>query len=718
MLRLFLILFLLSSSLISKNLKVLFPENLYPFSSKKGDNSIGFSIDLINKIFENSEYKLQFESVISVDKGVEIVNKGGADLLSTIIISDNRSKKIDYSDVYSHIKFHLAKRSRDKDFLSLNDIDSDEVVGVQYGSYSLQYLKNLDYNFKLEPILDIDSAIVSLGNRRLKAVFGELHVLDNSISRTGLRDKVNLISESVFCKSIRIGIQKNREELYTFINRRLEFLKNDGCIEFLEKKWLNINDEEKSSFFSFFDLLTFITIVVVLVLMHKILKKNINRRNDINLFKLISQVLPICIIEIDRNYNILNEFSPSESFYKSSKESISLTGKNIKDIFGSDLFNKIFKVIKFLDTRKLHEQSFEFFVEENIFTEFSISTKNHKSYFILIRDITQHHITEMEFKEDRDKYKSMINNISASVFRIETKGTKSRYLFLSDNIESITGYNKEYFISNSFSAYKSIILPEDQGDEFFIFDTNVKENLFEYRVRTKKGKVKWIQEHIKLVKDDGEILIFDGVYLDITERKRIESDLKQSKSIYRTIIENSTEGIIVLERGNILYVNSVFRNITGYNNERDEDIVLSKIISKKDIEHLNEILLRLTFKPMNVKNLVVNMIHKNGNTLWAELNITPIKWKDKNSVMIFVTDQTQKRKNEKAIIRIREHQSYILNTISQGLISVDNKGRITHTNLVVDKLFNLDSNKVRGNLYFDIIPSLEVFHKYFFEVIR
>ena len=708
--------------LFSKEIIVLFSENLYPYSVKTGAQYRGYSVDLIRKIFEDSEYSLKFKSINSIDKGVDIVYSKKADLIATCVSSDSRGEKVEFSDSYSNLNFHLVKRAEEKKIFSINDVSDTHLIGIKDGDYSYHYLSALEDSFRVAPITDLENALSLLDGKKIDLALGEWHVLNNALERTNLSESINIVPNIEFTKQLRIGVQNDREELKSFIDQRLNQLRYDNFIEELEYRWLD-GKGDRDPLHQIFNYIVLVVLLITSIYLIQVIRKLKLNRGRINLFRSVLKTIPDYILEIDSSYRIIKDFSSSEHFYKTHKRLFSSTGNDIKDVFERDLYKKITDAVKKLKIRKLKDYTFEYIVGDTVFEEFRVATNSYETYFIIIKDRTEYLKTKLELEENQNRYKSIINNLPGSAFRIEKSNTSNRYLFLSEDILEITEYDHDYFINNTPKAYLKLLDPvESSNNPRSLIElpssNNIKSNTFEYRIRTRSGKIKWIQERSRLVKKEGDTTIYDGIYFDITDKREAEMDSEESKSIYKTIIENSTEGIVVLEKRNILYANSAFRNITGYIEIKHKDINLSQLISQEYIEQVNTLLLRLALKPMNVKNLVVSMIHKSGEPLWVDLSFIPIKWQEKDSVMIFITDITQKKNDEKEITRVKEYQNYILNTISQGLITVDERGRVIHTNSMIHNLFNLKPEEIEKKLYFNVIKSLERLHRYFFEVVE
>lgn len=87
----------------------------------------------------------------------------------------------------------------------------------------------------------------------------------------------------------------------------------------------------------------------------------------------------------------------------------------------------------------------------------------------------------------------------------------------------------------------------------------------EKRYVHKSGDIIWGYVSIVLLKDpSGQPMHFITQILDITERKQVEDKLRDSEEKYRTLIEQSSEGIaLVGEDGSILEWNAAMQEITG-----------------------------------------------------------------------------------------------------------------------------------------------------------
>ncbi len=103
------------------------------------------------------------------------------------------------------------------------------------------------------------------------------------------------------------------------------------------------------------------------------------------------------------------------------------------------------------------------------------------------------------------------------------------------------------------SSYEFFISHVHPDDKSLVLDTNRRaresEEPFEveYRIVTKAGQLKHIREIGYAMKDaGGKVVGLFGTAQDITERKRMEEELKQSEQVLRSVIDNLAIGISLI----------------------------------------------------------------------------------------------------------------------------------------------------------------------------
>jgi diguanylate cyclase (GGDEF)-like protein/PAS domain S-box-containing protein len=91
-----------------------------------------------------------------------------------------------------------------------------------------------------------------------------------------------------------------------------------------------------------------------------------------------------------------------------------------------------------------------------------------------------------------------------------------------------------------------------------------KHPIIEFRLRHKDGSWRWVEETISNLLDHPAVGGLVGNLRDITERRAVLEQLRTSETLYRTIVETSQEGIVVVDvDGNVSLANERFASLLG-----------------------------------------------------------------------------------------------------------------------------------------------------------
>src|ERR687895_412308 len=145
-------------------------------------------------------------------------------------------------------------------------------------------------------------------------------------------------------------------------------------------------------------------------------------------------------------------------------------------------------------------------------------------------DITRHMSAVEELRVSEERFRTLLLNIPGAMYRCAAKSNWDM-AFISDNIETMSGYPASDFIDSRVRTFASIIHPEDR----LAVEQGVDEALgrrepfiLEYRIVRADGGVAWGYEKGQGVfGPDGEVLWLDGAIFDITERKLLQEELSR-----------------------------------------------------------------------------------------------------------------------------------------------------------------------------------------------
>lgn len=186
--------------------------------------------------------------------------------------------------------------------------------------------------------------------------------------------------------------------------------------------------------------------------------------------------------------------------------------------------------------------------------------------YAYLKDITERKKFERELKASEEKLRRIFERVRHGLF-ISSKGGK--FIDCNQALLDMLGYsNKEEFLEIDI-VRDLYVNPEDRN----LLKERMERNGFvrdmEVEFKKKDGeKITVLLTGYPIKNENGEIIGYEGINLDITERKRIENELREANEFFMNLIESSVDGIIAADmKGNIFIFNKGAEALTGYKAE-------------------------------------------------------------------------------------------------------------------------------------------------------
>ncbi len=238
--------------------------------------------------------------------------------------------------------------------------------------------------------------------------------------------------------------------------------------------------------------------------------------------------------------------------------------------------------------------------------------------------------------------------------------------------EKLIGYSEKELLSK---PYFELLHPDDQiKNEEGVSKLTRGEAVinFENRFICKNGSIKLIQWSATPVVEQNEMLC---VGRDITECKRAEEVLKESEEKYRTIVENTAEGILIVQEGKRVYYNPRWLEITGYSAKEYETIPFLSLVHPEDPDFVSKSLRNLELGKEFKKSWVSRIITKSNQTKSIKVKASRIQWEGKIAGMFLIEDISEQKIVENAFRDSEELQRIILSNISDPVFITDDTGK-------------------------------------------
>lgn len=278
-------------------------------------------------------------------------------------------------------------------------------------------------------------------------------------------------------------------------------------------------------------------------------------------------------------------------------------------------------------------------------------------------------------KQAEEELRTLFEMSADMVCIIDTE----RWIFKKVNpaFSKILGIPEQRFVGTNVMEY---LHPDDRQRTIDSVQVNLQQGFlatdFENRYRCADGSYRWLKWIVQMVPEKG---VIHAIAHDITLRKEKEDALRESEKMYRTLLNASPEGIIILDlKGRITEVSNIALEIFGV--ESKEEFIgeyFYHFIPGEESEKLKDVLKKTQTEGL-VQNVEFILSKKRHSMFICEISTTLIQEADgkPKAYMAVIRDISQRKKIEQKLIRtermvcLGEMASAMAHEINQPLLSI------------------------------------------------
>ncbi|MBZ5726388.1 MAG: PAS domain S-box protein [Acidobacteriia bacterium] len=307
---------------------------------------------------------------------------------------------------------------------------------------------------------------------------------------------------------------------------------------------------------------------------------------------------------------------------------------------------------------------------------------------VYFHDITERRRALVALRESEARLRTLGDNLPDGAlyrYRLDASG-EAHVDFISAGIERLTGVPASEYMNDAATVERSIVAEDVDRLHAAIALSRERLARFDIEVRhihRTTGETRWsLMRSIPSRCPDGST-VWDGIEIDITERKRVEVELRHSEERYRTLFDTIIEGFCVIEvifdagvtpvDYRFLEINPAFESQTGLKNAQGR---LMRELAPEHEAHWFEIYgqVALTGQPARLVN-EAKALHR-----WFDVSAYRIGGPESRKVAILFNDITERKRVEDALRESRAHLQAALASMADAVFISDAAGRFVEFN--------------------------------------
>jgi diguanylate cyclase (GGDEF)-like protein/PAS domain S-box-containing protein len=187
---------------------------------------------------------------------------------------------------------------------------------------------------------------------------------------------------------------------------------------------------------------------------------------------------------------------------------------------------------------------------------------------ILVFDITDRKRAEAAFRESESRFKTLADNVPGVIFGycLHPDGS-DQYTYISSGFLDLYGFAPDEALQDT-----SVVFNMTHPDDLELLQNSITESSqtmetwqCQYRVITGSGQIKWVQGVSRPTQQPNGDLIWDGLIIDISDRKFGEERSKEQQTQLDLVVEASQVGFYISDlRTETSIVSPAYKTQLGY----------------------------------------------------------------------------------------------------------------------------------------------------------
>jgi len=282
------------------------------------------------------------------------------------------------------------------------------------------------------------------------------------------------------------------------------------------------------------------------------------------------------------------------------------------------------------------------------------------------RDISERKRAEEALKESEEKYRNLFENARDLILTFDLEGNITSV----NNVLLKYGYDKSHVVGKNLFHF----IPKEYWRQFrdgFTELAHGKPSGGEFKIKSRRRPGYIVAEYrSNPIIQDNKVVGVQTIVRDITERKMLEEKLRQysehleevvqkrteelleSEKRYSVLVEEASDGVVIIQDGKIVFTNKRGAEISGYSRDELIGLSLEKLVDEKYRQLAKERYERRLQGERVPTTYEVEFIAKTGEGVPVEASATRINYQGRPADLVIVRDIRERKRLEEERLKL------------------------------------------------------------------
>jgi PAS domain S-box-containing protein len=309
-----------------------------------------------------------------------------------------------------------------------------------------------------------------------------------------------------------------------------------------------------------------------------------------------------------------------------------------------------------------------------------------------------------ELKQSLKRLEALIYEAPIGICHTDLTG---KFTYANKRFEKVSGFSREEVVGKSgfklgmFSSQTLKLLRERIKDRLM----GKPSHLLEIQFKCKDGYWIWVSMEGRLMREGGIPVGFQLISRDITEQKRAEEALRESEERSRSIVENSHEGIIILDDAyRCTYVNDELCRMSRYSREEIVGQDFRKFLDEESEQLVADRYLRRQRGEEVPPRYEFNIVRKDGQKRRVEISSSVIKDSaGRVKTVSQILDITERKQSEEQIRQAAEEWRATFDSVTDLVSILDKDFKLVRVNKAFADTFKMKPKELLGKTCYEMM---------------